>query len=337
MTVETVEKTGAEDEATWSRERTRRRNPRSLDVARARERASQAHVRLERTSGRKMVWTGLTEWLSSRMAFFPPQPPGYGLTTDEEGELHYTDAFESQMAKLYPIISHELKVVGTEERKGSGKKRSEIIVCYFRHRKAKNTILFPHGNAVDLGRTRFFLLYISWKLRVNVVGYDYSGYGHSSGKATAHGALQDIVACWEDATEVEKIDPKTIILYGQSVGTGPTVYLARKLKTQIRGCILQCPFLSGMRVLRPGLKHWPCWADIYSNIKHVRKIEVPVLIIHGLKDEVVPVEQGQKLFDLCKFPLEPLWVDACHDDVEQSSEFLPRLKRMLKELDRVAQ
>lgn len=284
-----------------------------------------------------MVWTGIREWLSTRMAFFPPQPPEYGLTTDEEGELHYNDTFETQMAKLYPIISHQLKVVGCGDKKGSRTKKREIIVCYFRHRKAKNTILFSHGNAVDLGRVRFFLLYISWKLRVNVVGYDYSGFGHSSGKPTAQSALQDIMACWKDVIEVEKFDPKTIILYGQSVGTGPTIYLARKLGNQIRGCILQCPFLSGMRVLRPGLKHWPCWADIYPNIKDVKKIEVPVLIIHGIKDQVVPVEQGQKLFDLCKFPVEPLWVDASHDDVEQSSDFIPRLKRLLKELDRVAQ
>jgi hypothetical protein len=76
-----------------------------------------------------------------------------------------------------------------------------------------------------------------------------------------------------------KLPPKSIILYGQSVGSGPTAYLGAH-EPDVAGVILHSPLLSGVRVLNPNLRWWPSFADIYPNHLMVPKIQAPTLIMH---------------------------------------------------------
>ena len=70
-----------------------------------------------------------------------------------------------------------------------------------------------------------------------------------------------------------------VVLYGQSVGTGPTSWLAAR-SPGIAGVVLHSAFTSGLRVIKPGLKRWPAWADIFPNFKYVPKISARTLIMH---------------------------------------------------------
>lgn len=85
------------------------------------------------------------------------------------------------------------------------------------------TVIYSHGNAVDLGQSMPFLKEFSNRIGCHVVGYDYTGYGCSSGKPKVSSTLADIAAVFEAVQEKYNTDPKDIILYGQSVGSGPTV------------------------------------------------------------------------------------------------------------------
>jgi pimeloyl-ACP methyl ester carboxylesterase len=119
------------------------------------------------------------------------------------------------------------------------------------------------------------------------------------------------------------------VLYGQSVGSGPTCHLAAQLPT-LAGVVLHAPFCSGMRVLNPGWRRWPSFADIYPNYKLVPRIGCPLLVMHGLQDGVIDVSHGRELYKLCKQPSEPLWAPGHgHQDLEASPEYIPRLRQFL--------
>lgn len=110
------------------------------------------------------------------------------------------------------------------------------------------------------------------------MGYDYSGYGRSTGSPSVANTLNDISACLEWLYAAGK-HPSDIVLYGQSVGSGPSVYLAAATDG-IAGLVLHSALASGMRVLNPNWKWWPSWLDVYPNTQLLPKADCPVLVIH---------------------------------------------------------
>jgi hypothetical protein len=113
------------------------------------------------------------------------------------------------------------------------------------------TIIYSHGNATDIGAMYPLQSILSHSLECNVVSYDYSGYGESGGVPMEANTYKDIDAVFKYT--VENIcggDASKVILYGQSVGSGPCCYLGCKQKG-MGGIVLHSPFMSGMRVLTP--------------------------------------------------------------------------------------
>ena len=88
-------------------------------------------------------------------------------------------------------------------------------------------------------------LHLALLLNVQVVAYDYSGYGESEGEVSEQQAYRDIEGIYSYVTYTLKVDDKDIIVYGQSVGSGPSCYLASNYK--VGGLVLHSPFLSGLR------------------------------------------------------------------------------------------
>ncbi|KAG8662492.1 hypothetical protein MANES_01G112100v8 [Manihot esculenta] len=157
--------------------------------------------------------------------------------------------------------------------------------------------------------------------------YDYSGYGQSSGKPTECNTYADIEAAYNCLREQYGVKDEQLILYGQSVGSGPTVDLASQL-TNLRGVVLHSPILSGMRVLYPVKRTY--WFDIYKNIDKIGMVNCPVLIIHGTADEVVDCSHGKQLWELCKEKYEPLWISGGgHCNLELYPEFIKHLKKFV--------
>jgi acetyl esterase/lipase len=92
---------------------------------------------------------------------------------------------------------------------------------------------------------------LAHSLDCNVVSYDYSGYGESGGVPDEHNTYRDMAAVYDYVVEnVAQGVESNVILYGQSVGSGPCCYLASNIKDyNPGGMILHSPFTSGMRVL----------------------------------------------------------------------------------------
>jgi fermentation-respiration switch protein FrsA (DUF1100 family) len=99
---------------------------------------------------------------------------------------------------------------------------------------------------------------------VNIVAYDYSGYGVSTGTPNEANSYADVTAVYEYVCDKVTNNPKRdVILYGQSVGSGPSTWLATS-GVEIAGLVLHSAFLSGMRVITES-RVLGC-LDIYPNI-----------------------------------------------------------------------
>ncbi|GJQ67412.1 hypothetical protein Trydic_g8280 [Trypoxylus dichotomus] len=257
--------------------------------------------------------------IASKLAFVPPEP-SYSLR--KEGEDKYNLSFLESAEWQYT----EDDKIGVEGLL-TPTKRGHKIACFHMQccESAKFTILFSHGNAVDMGHMSSFYYGIGKWLNCNVFGYDYSGYGVSEGMATEKDLYADIDAAFAVLTTKYKVKPERVILYGQSIGTVPTVDLATR--QQVGAIILHSALMSGLRVLCPNTSRtW--FFDAFPNIDKIEKVMAPTLIIHGKDDNVIDVSHGLRIYEKCPKAVEPLWVDGHgHDDVDcRCGAYLERLR-----------
>ena len=91
------------------------------------------------------------------------------------------------------------------------------------------TVLFSHGNAEDLGMIYDWFSDLSRVLQVNIMAYDYTGYGLSRGAPNEASCYADIEAAYGYLLTVRRLQPEQIVLYGRSLGSGPSCYLAAKV------------------------------------------------------------------------------------------------------------
>ena len=172
----------------------------------------------------------------------------------------------------------------------------QISAFYLPNPDATYTILYSHGNAEDLGRIRQRLANLR-TLGFSVFAYDYRGYGTSQGKPSEQNALQDIEAAYAYLTNHLKILPETIVLYGRSLGGGPSVHLASR--HPVAGVILESTFTSTFRVVTQiPILPW----DRFNNLAKIDSVHGAVLFIHGTDDRVVPFHHSQVLYQRAKQP-----------------------------------
>ncbi|XP_036213578.1 alpha/beta hydrolase domain-containing protein 17B isoform X1 [Bactrocera oleae] len=281
--------------------------------------------------------------IAAKLAFQPPEPT-YKLTPADDANVKYNlHLFERAEWQYSERDKSKVESFFTRTSRGN------LITCIYVRcsRNAKYTLLFSHGNAVDLGQMSSFYISLGTQLNCNIFGYDYSGYGMSGGKPSEKNLYADIEAAWQalrnrynnqvpKTTAVSEqndidvrfnISPETIILYGQSIGTVPTVDLATK--HEVGAVILHSPLMSGLRVVFRNTKRtW--FFDAFPSIDKVSKVKSPVLVIHGTDDEVIDFSHGIGIYERCPKAVEPLWVEgAGHNDVELHSQYFERLKRFL--------
>uniref|UniRef100_A0A7S3Z069 Serine aminopeptidase S33 domain-containing protein n=1 Tax=Lotharella globosa TaxID=91324 RepID=A0A7S3Z069_9EUKA len=196
---------------------------------------------------------------------------------------------------------------------------SRIPLHIVKHKRARCTVLYSHGNSEDLG-PMISNQYLSEWFRGNYISYDYTGYGYSEGgEHTEEHVYNDIEAVYEYLTTDGGIKPEELILYGRSLGSGPTVHLASTKPNGIAGMVLESALLSIVRTqCRCVSESWK--SDIFCNIDKISKIEAPTLIIHGTRDCVVPHYHGRHLQDNIKNTVEPLWLPRGHNDLWDGDE-----------------
>lgn len=187
---------------------------------------------------------------------------------------------------------------------------AEISALYLLEPNSEFTILYSHGNAEDVGDLREFLEMFQDE-GFSVLVYDYRGYGTSDGRASEKNAYEDIEAVYEYLVRELGSSPGEIIALGRSVGGGVAMHLACREK--LAGLILESSFITAFRVItRIPLVPF----DKFRNIDKIKKVQCPVLIIHGKDDRIVPFWHGAKLFKTANEPKLKFWVNgAGHNDL----------------------
>lgn len=177
---------------------------------------------------------------------------------------------------------------------------------------AEHTVFYFHGNAEDLGDVSFILN--NYRLQgVNVLSFDYRGYGLSEGKPSEKLCYADAERVLEFAKSEWGVEVNSVVFHGRSLGGGVAMEMVKRHR-QAAGLVLESTFLSAYRLYLP-LKWVP--GDKFTNFKKADSIRCPTLLIHGIKDEVVPFAHGEELAKLVESaPLKTLWLpQAGHNDI----------------------
>jgi len=283
-----------------------------------------------------LTFCGCRDWVCRKLVFFPP-PCQYAVQLevresgmdsavkqhvmyirDEAGRL--SDPHGGPDFSVYTVLT---------------KRQQRICSTMIRHREAKTTILLSHGNATDLGFLRNHLLEISMALQVNVYAYDYTGYGLSTnyGRPTVADTTADAEAAFDHVTKELGVAVSDLVLYGQSLGTGPTLHLARKFN--VKAVVIHSGIMSGLRVIRPYLES-TYWFDIFPNIDLIAECRAPVFVIHGTEDEEINIRHGIQLYLSSNKKVQPWWVPGGgHNDIEFESRslYFEKLRNFLNTLD----
>jgi hypothetical protein len=178
---------------------------------------------------------------------------------------------------------------------------------------ARYTILFFHGNAGNIGH-RIVTLDQLHRLGLEVLIFDYRGYGRSSGRPGEQGTYADATAVWRYLVDHLGVAPQQILLHGRSLGGAIAIELATR--TEPAGLILESTFTS---VSDLGRHHYP-WLPVrwlsridYDSMSRIERVNAPLLFIHSPDDEIVPLAHGRRLFDRAREPKTFLEIAGGHN------------------------
>ena len=185
-----------------------------------------------------------------------------------------------------------------------------VAAVHLRNPGARYTILFSHGNAENIVQGMDFLERMR-DAGFNVLAYDYSGYGLSTGRPSERAAYADAEAAYDYLTGGAGVPAERIILHGRSLGGAVAADLAARRPAA--GLVLESTFTSAFRVVRP----YPILPfDRFRTEAKLPRVRTPVLVIHGTDDEVIGFWHGQRLYALAPGPKQRLWVQgATHNDL----------------------
>ena len=172
----------------------------------------------------------------------------------------------------------------------------------------RGTVLMCHGNGGNIG-DRLHPIGLFHELGLNVLIFDYRGYGESAGKPSETGTYRDACAAWQYLTEKRNTPPDKIVVFGRSLGGAVAAGLAEcsahAEQVAPAALILEATFTS---IPDMGVRLYP-WLPIrllcryrYNTLARLERIHCPVLIAHSRDDEMIPFAHGQKLFAAARDP-----------------------------------
>ena len=139
-------------------------------------------------------------------------------------------------------------------------------------------------------------------MNINFLIVAYRGFSGNEGKPSETG-LYDDARSTLDWLKKQGVREDNIILYGESLGTGVSVEVAQNKK--FAGIILESPFTSMVDAGKFYYFYLPVsllLKDRYETVKKLKNIKIPILVMHGKKDKIVPFHMGQKVFEIANEP-----------------------------------
>jgi len=172
---------------------------------------------------------------------------------------------------------------------------AQLITWYLEPAPGRPTVLYFHGNGGGLiDRADRFARFQAAGLGLMMPSY--RGYSGSTGRPSEAAIMADAQLVW-DTLRAFGAAPAEIVLYGESLGTGVATQLAAQVAP--RALILEAPYSSIADVAAwrfPAVPVRRLLRDRFESTAHIGKVQVPIMIIHGELDGIVPIRFGRKLF-----------------------------------------
>jgi len=211
----------------------------------------------------------------------------------------------------------------------------KIELVAWHHKKNINnfkTILFLHGNAGSL-ENRIHKLNHFKEMEINFLIIAWRGFSGNKGKPTEKGLYEDARSAirWLKQKGVGK---ENIILYGESLGTGVVTEIAQN--ENFAGIILESPFTS---MIDAGKDKYPflpvrfLLKDKYESDKKIKNIKIPILVMHGKIDNIVPFHMGKKIYELANTPKYSYFSEYDDHMMEYNQSLLKALKKFIYSLN----
>lgn len=195
-----------------------------------------------------------------------------------------------------------------------------LLAWYRAPQPGKKLLVYFHGNAGHIGhrgyKARRYLeaghgvLLVSWR-----------GFGGNSGKPTDQGLMQDARAALDFALKSGAL-AKDIVLYGESLGSGPAAILAAESAAAgkaLGAVVLEAPYTSMADLAQHHYFYIPArhlLADKFDAAASIAGINAPLFVVHGERDRTVPIQFGRALFDAARDPKQAVWLpNAEHNDL----------------------
>ena len=203
------------------------------------------------------------------------------------------------------------------------------------HKKNLNkfkTIVYFHGNAGRL-ENRIHKLNHFKGMNINFLIISWRGFSGNSGKPSEKGFYKD----GEGAIDWLKnmgLTEKDIILYGESLGTGIATQIAQNKK--FAGLILETPFTSMVDLAKNVYPYIPVsllLKDRYENDKKIKNINIPLLVMHGEKDQIVPFKMGKKIYEIANQPKYSYFTKYDDHMMEYDEKLVFALRSFMKSLN----
>lgn len=198
-------------------------------------------------------------------------------------------------------------------------------------------LLYFHGNASNNGDVTD-LAAIFHQIGLSVLLIDYRGYGKSSSTFPNEARVyQDATAAWNYLTKIRQIKPEKIFVYGHSLGGAIAIELAIQ-HPKMAGLIVEGTFTSirdiasQIKLLRIFPLGWIVTQN-FNSITKIKSLEVPLLIVHGTDDEVIPVMMADELFATAPEPKQLVIIpQGMHNNVHQvgGRQYLEHLQQFMQ-------
>jgi uncharacterized protein len=196
----------------------------------------------------------------------------------------------------------------------------------------QGALLYCHGNAGNLSHRAEQIRRWQEQLGLAVFIFDYPGYGKSDGRPSESGCYAAANAAYDWI--VQQTPPERLLIYGGSLGGGIATEVASRRPH--RALILLSTFSSipdMAQTLYPFVPARWLVRNRFDNLGKIANCARPIFMAHGTVDEVIPFEQGKKLFEAAPEPKRFLCLD-CHDhNTRVPQDFFDAIKQFLADVE----
>ena len=194
------------------------------------------------------------------------------------------------------------------------------------------TIIYFHGNAGSL-ENRIHKLNHFHEMNVNFLIVAWRGFSGNNGNPSEQGLYVDGKSAIDWLIK-KGVDEKNLILYGESLGTGVATHLAQN--RSFAGVILETPFTSmidAAKIFYPYIPVNLLLKDKFENYKKIKNVKLPILVMHGEKDQIVPFSMGKKIYEMANEPKYFYFTKYDDHMMEYDEKLVLAIKSFLKRLN----